>query len=117
MYEDTTGQSKNAASRPAVCLVCDRRDRAAIEAGVTAAGYRTVDPDAVGSAPIVVVDSSLHNAHEVIADAVAANRYVVAFQADVDDLVTAGLSALGAVRVIDRQALLADIGAYLPSVA
>jgi hypothetical protein len=102
---------------PAACIVCLPQDRDILESGASEAGYRLVGIEAIDRARVVVVDTSVPRASNTIAAGVASGQYVIAFRAGIDDMEAVGLNALGADRVVDRTALLADVAAHLPAIA
>lgn len=101
---------------PALYTMCRPDDRSVIEAAVSNAGYRPVGAESAETALVVLVDASIHGAHEAIREASGSGKYVVAFKTGMDDIETVALLALGVDRVVDRKLLLADLSSYLPIV-
>jgi hypothetical protein len=101
---------------PALYTMCLPDDREVIEAAASNAGYRPVGAGSADTARVLLVDTSVLGANKAIGEAAGSGKYVVAFKAGIDDIETVALRALGADRVVDRQALLEGFSSYVPTV-
>ncbi len=99
--------------RPPVAVWCAAQDRRMIEEQVASAGY--VVSDRHGQASLAIVDVDTDVFEDDLAAAMQSAGRTIVYGSAIDDLQQTALRARGVWKIVDRQQILSDLSAVLPS--
>lgn len=99
--------------RPSIAVWCSAQDRRTIEEQVVAAGY--IVSDGHGQASLAIVDVDTDVFEDDLAVAMQSAGRTIVYGSAIDDIRQTALRARGVWKIVDRQQILSDLSAVLPS--